>query len=390
MNVLDIVLVVAIIAYGLSGYWQGFLAGLSATVGLLAGGALGVLLIPWLLGSLDETIATALLALFLVLLFASIGQATGAYIGARIRDGVTWQPARSLDALGGAALSVVAVLVVAWALGYAMSGARIGGVSNAVRASTILDKVDAVMPNGADRALNAFNEVVDSNLFPRYLEPFAQERITPVIAPDKLVLQKNGVRKAQGSVVKILGQAGCNRGVEGSGFVYARDRIMTNAHVVAGVDDPFVVIGDRRVQAETVLYDPDLDVAVLAASGLGLKRLTFDTGAEPGDSAAVLGYPENGPFDARAARIRGEQRLRSPDIYDEGSLVRQVFSIRSLVRSGNSGGPLISPAGEVYGVIFAASVAEESTGYALTAEQVAADAERGKVATEAVSTGECV
>lgn len=389
MNLLDICLVVATLAYGLSGYWQGFVAGLSATIGLLGGGAVGIFVAPEVLDQFADTVTTALLALFLVLICATIGQALGAYVGSVIRQNVTWQPARSLDALGGAVLSMAAVLVVAWALGYAVSGARIPAVSDAVRSSTVLDRVDAVMPGSADRALNAFNRVVDSNLFPRYLEPFTTERIAPVPAPNREVLARPGVQRATGSVVKVLGQASCGRGIEGSGFVYANDRVMTNAHVVAGVSDPFVIVGDQRFRAETVLFDDDLDVAVLAVEGLDAPPLEFDKSGEPGDSAAVLGYPENGPFDARPARIRREQRLRSPDIYNDDVVLRKVFSIRSLVRSGNSGGPLISSDGDVLGVIFAASVSDGSTGYALTAEQVAADARRGRTATAPVSTGDC-
>ncbi|MDO9378178.1 MAG: MarP family serine protease [Nocardioidaceae bacterium] len=389
MNVLDIVLVVAVVAYGLSGYWQGFIAGVAATIGLLAGGALGVLVVPMFLDEAGDSLSTALIALFCVLLLAVVGQAIGSWIGGMLRQGITWSPARSVDAVGGAVLSMAAVLVVAWALGYAVSGAQIPGVSNAVRSSYLLSKVDAVMPTGADRALGAFNRIVDSNLFPRYLEPFAQEQITPIQPPDQAVLARSGVERAQTSVVKVLGQARCSRGIEGSGFVYAPDRIMTNAHVVAGVDNPFVAVGDRRLQAETVVYDPELDVAVLAVSGLDLPALDFDTTGARGDSAAVLGYPENGPFDARAARIRAEQNLRSPDIYNSDTVVREVFSLRSLVRSGNSGGPLVSDAGDVYGVIFAASVSDSSTGYALTADQVAANAERGRDATRAVPTGAC-
>lgn len=389
MNFLDVFLIIATLAYGLSGYWQGFIAGMAATIGLLIGGTIGIFVVPELLGDLSDTMTTALIALFLVLLLAVLGQAIGAYAGARIRQIVTWSSARSLDALGGAFLSMAAVLVVAWALGYAISGAKIPTVSNAVRSSAILAKVDAVMPDKADRALNAFNSLVDSNLFPRYLEPFAPEQITPIQPPDNAVLAQRGVRTARKSVVKILGQARCNRGIEGSGFVYAEDRVMTNAHVVAGVDNPFVIVGKRRMQAETVVYNPDLDVAVLAVSGLGLRPLDFDGSGTRGNSAAVLGYPENGPFDARSARIRSEQRLRSPDIYNRGSSVRQVFSLRSLVRSGNSGGPLVSAGGDVYGVIFAASVTDSSTGYALTADQVAADARKGRTAEREVSTGEC-
>src|SRR5699024_10361931 len=122
--------------------------------------------------------------------------------------------------------------------------------------------------------------------------------------------------------------------------------------------------------------DENLDVAVLAVDGLRDDPLEFDTTGEAGDDAAVLGYPENGPFDARPARIRREQRLRSPDIYNDGVVLRQVFSIRALVRSGNSGGPLVAKDGDVLGVIFAASVSDSTTGYALTAEQVEQNARR--------------
>jgi len=313
----------------------------------------------------------------------------GSFVGTGLRDKLRWRPLRWVDAVAGSGLSLVAVLCAAWALGYSVSGTAIPYLSMSSRDSAILDRVDNVMPTQASSVLRAFNEVLDANVFPRYLDPFEKEQITAVAPPDAATLSAQGVRKASGSVVKILGQASCGRGIEGSGFAYAEGRIMTNAHVVAGVNDPIVVVGSRRLDAEVVLFDPDLDVAVLAVSGSGLAPLDFDKSGEPGDSAAILGFPENGPFDARAARIRSEMRLRSPDIYDRGQVVRETFSIRGLVRSGNSGGPLVSEDGDVLGVIFAASITDSSTGYALTATQVAADARAGISAASEVSTGEC-
>jgi S1-C subfamily serine protease len=164
---------------------------------------------------------------------------------------------------------------------------------------------------------------------------------------------------------------------------------MTNAHVVAGVDAPRVVLRDREVEASVVLYDPDLDVAILAVPGLGLPALTFDRTAQARQPGAVLGYPQDGPYAVAGARIRERQRLRSPDIYGEGTVLREVFSLRSEVRPGNSGGPLVSTAGRVTGVVFAASVTDSSTGYALTAEQVAQAAARGIADTAPVDTGGC-
>ena len=389
MNSLDVIIVVVLVAYAVSGYVQGFVVNLVATVGLLAAGLLAVALVPRVLGGGTPTLTSSLVALGIVIAAAAVGQAVGTYIGNDLRSGLRSGPARSIDAAGGAALSVVAVLCAAWALGYSVSGTQLPYLSTAVRGSTILEHVDDVMPHQAAGVLNSFNEVLDANLFPRYLDPFESEKITAVAAPDAQTLQQAGVRSASGSVVKVIGQARCDRGIEGSGFVYARDRIMTNAHVVAGVAEPMVEVDGRRLRAEVVLFDPDLDVAVLAVGGLGVTPLAFDTTGEAGQPAAILGYPQNGPFDARAARIRNEMDLRSPDIYDNGQVSRQSFSVRGLVRSGNSGGPLVSSDGKVLGVIFAASITDSSTGYALTAKQVAHDAATGRTATSPVSTGKC-
>lgn len=390
MNVLDWILVVVVLAYAVSGYWQGFISGAFATAGLLLGGFVSVLwLVPQLLGDAEPSVWVSLGALFVVLLSASFGQAIFQYVGSRIRDRITWQPVRAVDAVGGAALSAAAVLVVAWVLGVAVSGSALPGLTTQVRSSTVLKTVDEVMPDEADEALSAFNEVVGSSFFPRYLEPFAPERIIQVGPPSDAVARDPEVRAARPSVLKIRGENSCGRGVEGTGFVYVRGRVMTNAHVVAGVDDPVVMAGDRELPARVVHYDPDLDVAVLAVDGLQAAPLQFDETGEARDDAAVLGYPNDGPYNVQAARIRGEQRLRSPDIYGSGTVVREVFSIRGLVRPGNSGGPLLSTDGRVYGVIFAASVTDRNTGYALTASQVRESAGRGAANDQEVGTGDC-
>jgi S1-C subfamily serine protease len=390
VNVLDWILVLVVLAYAVSGYWQGFISGAFATAGLLIGGFFSVLwLVPQLLGDAEPSLWVSLAALFVVLLSASFGQALFQYVGSRIRDRITWQPVRAVDAVGGAALSAAAVLVVAWVLGVAVSGSALPGISKQVRSSMVLAEVDQVMPDQADQALKAFNEVVGSSFFPRYLEPFAPERIIEVGPPSDAIARDPEVRAARASVLKIRGENECGRGVEGTGFVYSPNRVMTNAHVVAGVDDPTVLVGDREVGGRVVHYDPDLDVAVLAVDGLGRPFLRFDKAGEARDDAAVLGYPNDGPYNVQAARIRSKQRLRSPDIYGSGSVIREVFSLRALVRPGNSGGPLLSEDGDVLGVIFAASVTDRDTGYALTADQVSESAAAGITSNAQVDTGGC-
>jgi uncharacterized membrane protein required for colicin V production len=173
VNALDWVLVLVVLAYALSGYWQGFVTGAFATSGLLLGGLLGVWLAPIALGDADPSMLVSLGALFIVILSASLGQGLFQYVGARIRDRITWQPVRALDAIGGAALSAAAVLVVAWALGVAISGSRIGGITGPVRSSAVLAQVNEVMPAAAGNLLSAFNDVVGTTFFPRYLEPFS-------------------------------------------------------------------------------------------------------------------------------------------------------------------------------------------------------------------------
>ncbi len=389
MNLLDWLLVVLVLVYALSGYWQGFVTGAFATSGLLLGGLAGIVLAPLALGDAAPSLLVSLGALFIVILAASLGQALMQYAGSRLRDRITWQPVRALDAVGGAALSAVAVLIVAWALGVAVSGSRIGSVTPMVRESAVLARVDQVVPARATAALQAFNNVVGASFFPRYLEPFAPERIVEVGPGPRRLLQDPDVVDAQQSVLKVRGENSCGSGVEGSGFLYAPDRLMTNAHVVAGVPEPTVELGDRTVAARTVYYNPDLDIAVLALDDGGRPPLGLEPGAQPEDGVAIVGYPEDGPYDVQPARIRAEQRLRSPDIYGDGAVVREVYSLRGLVRPGNSGGPVLDSGGDVVGLVFAASVTDADTGYALTAEQVARSAELGQQNTEAVGTGDC-
>lgn len=388
MNPLDWCLVLIALAYALSGYWQGFITGSFATVGLIVGGLLGIWLAPHILGEASPSLWVSLAALFVVLVCASFGQAFLQYGGSRVRDRITWQPVRALDAIGGAALSVVAVLVVTWMLGVAVSGSRIPGIGPLVRESKVLTAVNEVMPSQAQGAMRGFDKVVGSSFFPRYLEPFAPERIVEVAPAPGNVVRDPEVEKAELSVFKIRGNNRCGDGIEGTGFLYSPHRLMTNAHVVAGVTEPHVRVGTKNLPATVVYYDSDTDVAVLDVDIDG-PVVHFSQDGKAGQPAVVLGYPNDGPFDAQPARIRSVQRLRSPDIYGRGTVSRQVFSLRGKVRPGNSGGPLVSRDGKVLGVIFAASVSDPSTGYALTADQVGKAATRGLQARSKVSSGNC-
>ncbi|WP_017933291.1 MarP family serine protease [Nocardioides sp. Iso805N] len=389
MNVLDWLLIVLVLAYALSGYWQGFVTGAFATAGLLLGGLIGVWLAPKALGNANPSMWVSLGALFIVILAASIGQGLFQYAGSRVRDKITWRPVRVVDALGGAMLSAAAVLLVAWALGVAVTGTRINGLTNLVRTSTVLSHVNGVLPQEASKGLQTFNNVVGTSFFPRYLEPFAPERIVKVGPVPSKLRNDPDVIKAGASVLKVRGASSCGRGVEGSGFLISPGYLMTNAHVVAGVSHPTVLVGGTTQNATVVTYNPELDLAVLRFDSGDLPALSFDDGLKAHQGVAILGYPQDGPFDLEAGRLRAEQRLRSPNIYGSGTVIREVYSLRGLIRPGNSGGPIIDADGKVAGVVFAASVTDPDTGYALTAGQVKATAANSVGLTDHVSTGGC-
>jgi S1-C subfamily serine protease len=237
-----------------------------------------------------------------------------------------------------------------------------------------------------------FRRLLSSGPFPQVFSGIGAAHLFAVAAPDPAVLNSPGYLAATSRVVKVQGTApSCNRSIEGSGFVYAPHHILTNAHVVAGVQGgPVVTTKDgNKYHAQVVFYDPQVDVAVLYVPGLNLTPLSFDDQAQAGAEAVVAGYPLDQPFNQQPARIGGTQDAVGPDIYQTGTVDRQIFEIRALVRPGNSGGPLLSPSGTVYGVVFAAAVNASDTGFALTASEVSADANAGADLTIQTPTGQC-
>jgi S1-C subfamily serine protease len=195
----------------------------------------------------------------------------------------------------------------------------------------------------------------------------------------------------QPSVLKVRGRASsCGRALEGTGFVVAPGRVMTNAHVVAGTDGVLVEEGGQPKPGDVVLFDPDTDIAVIAVPNLVAPPVRFaQQDAASGASAIVLGYPLDGPYQAAGARVRERIQLRGPDIYDTPTVQRDVYTIRAVVRSGNSGGPMVDPDGNVLGVVFGAAVDANDTGFVLTADEVADEVAAARNRSSRVDTGAC-
>lgn len=390
MNVLDILLVAAAVGFAVSGYRQGFVVGALSLVGFLGGGLIAVQLLPLLLNHLSPGTMSSVIAVVVVIVFASVGQAFTTHWGWKLRGPIDRSRARIWDAAGGAIVNVVSMLLVAWLIGTALAGTSLPTIAHEVRTSKVLGDVQKALPADAPEWFSDFTSVLARNGFPQVFNPFQSEPITDVPAPDPALASSDAVVQAHKSIVKVVGTApSCGKVIEGSGFVYAPQRVMTNAHVVGGVSAPTVNLGGRIYAAKVVLYDWKRDIAVLDVPGLNATPLVFAGDAKTSADAIVAGFPENGPFNVQAARIRGRLQASGPDIYHRGTVSRDVYSLRSTVRQGNSGGPLLDPDGDVYGVVFAKSLDDAQTGYALTAAEVRSDAEQGANATQKVDSESC-
>jgi S1-C subfamily serine protease len=400
VNVLDILLLVAAVWFAIVGYRQGFVVGILSVIGFLGGGLVAVYLLPVIWNALtdDAEVSTtvAIVAVVIVIVCASVGQAFTTHLGNKLRRFITWSPARALDATGGALVNVVAMLLVAWLIGSALAGTSLPTLGKEVRSSKVLLGVSRVMPDQANTWFRDFSSVLAQNGFPQVFSPFANEPITEVQPPDPALVGSPVAARAKQSIVKVVGTApSCGKVLEGTGFVFDERRVMTNAHVVGGVDEPTVQIGGegRLYDAKVVLYDWQRDIAVLDVPDLQARPLEFadfeEGDAESGDSAIIAGFPENGAYDVRSARVRGRINADGPDIYHRGTVRRDVYSLFATVRQGNSGGPLLTTDGKVYGVIFARSLDDADTGYALTADEIRKDIELGRNANQEVDSQGC-
>ncbi|MFB7572898.1 MarP family serine protease [Streptomyces sp. NPDC056165] len=397
MNVLDILLLIAAAWFAVVGYRQGFVVGILSVIGFLGGGLLAVYTLPVIWDAMTDntpvSTTAAVVAVIVVIVCASVGQALTTHLGSKLRVYITWSPARALDATGGALVNVAAMLLVAWLIGSALGGTTIPTLGKEVRNSRVLLGVSEVLPAQADTWFADFTSVLAQNGFPQVFSPFANEPITDVQPPDPALANSAVALHAKQSVVKVMGTArSCGKVLEGSGFVFGNRRVMTNAHVVGGVDEPTVQIGGegRKYDAKVVLYDWHRDIAVLDVPDLKAPALKFTgTDARSGDGAIVAGFPENGSYDVRAARVRGRITASGPDIYHRGTVRRDVYSLYTTVRQGNSGGPLLTTDGRVYGVVFAKSLDDADTGYALTIDEIQQDIARGRTANQQVGSDDC-
>jgi S1-C subfamily serine protease len=342
MNVVDWVAIAVIALSALAGLRRGLVASLFSLAGLVVGALLGSRFAPGLFGDGSGFIPIGALGGAAVGSF--IGQMLGGMVGGWARSSL-WiiPPLRLLDAVAGLVLGAATGLALVWIAGTVLL--YIPGNDEwrrTAQESKIVSKLTTTVT--AQQVMDALGRIDP------YLTLVGPSAGVP--APDPAIARNEKVRAARGSVVRIRGLA-CGAGIEGSGWIAGPGLVVTNAHVAAGIKK-FVVDrgGGMSYRGVLVAFDPEDDVAVLRVAGLHGRALAFGD-SRNGESAASLGFPGNGPFTLRAARVGRTAKVTSRDAYGRVRLGREVVVFRGEVHGGSSGGPLVDARGRVAATIFA-------------------------------------
>jgi len=379
VTVLDWGIVVFTVAFAMWGYRQGLIVGVLTLFGFAAGAFAGSRGGPLLLSEGSSSPYAPLFAAIGALLVGALVAVTveSLALGLRARL-IRGRVLRLADGAGGAALIAAVALGMIWVFGaVALQAPGTAQLRGDVQRSLILRRLNDLLPPSGP-ILHALNRVDPA---PSIAGPTA-----PLSRPDPAIARNPGVERASRSVVRVLGTA-CGLGVEGSGWVAAPGLVVTNAHVVAGEDDTTVTTLDgASLEATAVHYDPANDLALLRIEA-PLAPLRISPDPQPGAAGAVLGYPENGPFAATAARMGETTTAISQDSYGNGPIQRSIAFLRGAVRSGNSGGPLVDARGRVMATVFAATTSGPRGGFAIPDDVI--EEALSKALAAAVDTGPC-
>lgn len=388
MNVVDLAIVGVLGLAAAHGITQGAALQVLSFGGFWIGLLLGAALTPFtqqLAGNSPFTSAFVSLVTFLGL--ALIGGGIGRYFGTHAWGALRRLQLGKADSALGAVVAVVAALMAVWLVALLLAAGPTRNVSQAVHRSAIVRTLVGRLPP-APSVFSRLQQFISSTPFPRVFEGLEPIPAGPIDVPGNAVVQA-AVDAAGASTVRITG-LGCGGVQTGSGFVAPPgDLVVTNAHVVAGIDSPQVEDSNGTHRAVPVLFDPQLDLAILRTSGLAGGALPV-TGQDVGrgEGAAVLGYPGGGRFDAKAAAVIRSFVATGRDIYGQSTTRREVYQLQAQIRQGNSGGPFVAQNGTVLGVVFAASTTQGDVGYALTSSEVLPRLQQAR-ASSGADTGPC-
>jgi len=384
---LDIALVLGLLAALLAGLGRGLLATVGGLVGLVAGGVAAFLLVPLVNDALPSSAWRGPLVVVAAVLLPLLGASAGARAGHVLRRGVDRTPLRFLERLlGGVATLVVTAIALAF-VGSAIAATGVPVIAPAIASSSVLRTIDRLTPQPVSRTLAGLRAAVLDEGLPR-LGNLLLPGLTPTV-PD-VDLADPALDQAARSVARISGTAyACGTSSTGSGFVVADDRVVTNAHVVAGVDRPVVELpGQGAREGRVVYFDPADDLAVIAVDGLGAAPLPIVPTLEVGTVAVVQGYPYGGPLTSGGAQVLAVQTATVPSV-GGGASEREIYALAARVRPGNSGGPVLTTDGRAAGVVFARAESEPDLGFAMTTSELLPVAAQAAGFVDAVASGAC-
>ncbi|MGO4807670.1 MarP family serine protease [Arthrobacter sp. 2MCAF15] len=389
LTILDLALIVALLSYLIHGLRNGFLVTLGGIAGFAAGAVAAFVSVPIVSGLVEDSgwRLTAIVATAVLLMI--VGNGLGTMIGRRIRSVVPFSPLRAADRLVGGGVNVVVSALVMSMLAFSIGALGVPLVSQQLAESKVIRFIDGVTPTPVKASMAQLRSAVIGEGIPTLLDGFGQSQ--PVAIPNTST-DTPALNKAAASVLKIAGTAyQCGQNQTGTGFVVAPGRVVTNAHVVAGVDEPVVETpGGRALPGRVVYFDSQHDLAVVAVDGLRTEPLALAGDLPSGSAAAFAGYPHGGPFQSKPATVQDITTVLVPDIYGKNAAPEDVYRLAGDVQPGNSGGPLLTMDGQVAGVVFAKATTESSLGFAITMNDLGPVAAQAPGLGSAVSSGQCI
>ncbi|GAA1470193.1 MarP family serine protease [Microbacterium thalassium] len=389
MQVIDIILIGVLVIALAVGLQRGLLASLGSLIGLVAGAFGALWVIPLVNDALPSQAWRGVVVIGGTIFLLVVGAAIGGAVGEALRSGVDRTPLRGFERfLGGVAGVIVAALAASF-VGQGLAATGMPVVAQALGSSVVLRTIDDLTPAPVQTTLAQLRSAVLDEGIPRLgilLVPDAVDEPLPAIALDSPDLES-----AAASVARISGVAyACGTSSTGSGFVAATDLVVTNAHVVAGVETPVVELPGRAAREGRVVYfDAVDDIAVIEVDDLEATSLTVTAPLGTGAAAVVQGYPYGGPFEMGSARVLSVATTPVPDIYQGSSAPRDIYALQATIVPGNSGGPLLSTTGQVVGVVFARADDGRDIGYAMTTTELLPVLAQADALEQPVSTGAC-
>lgn len=388
VTLLDVILVLVLIGFFIVGLRKGLWVTVGGVAGFLVGATAAFFAIPLVAGWVSDPIWRVVAVIAAAIILVVAGHALGSTAGAEVQRMFRSETVRALGSwVGGVANLVVAVFVIA-ALSFSVTAMGFPQVNQHMKQSVVMRGIHAVTPDQTEAWFAQLRTLVMESDIPELAQPLVPE--SPE-APEDLDLTAAAEETAR-SVARITGVAEqCGQSQTGSGVVVSPTRVVTNAHVVAGVSEPSVELADGEVAAARVVhFDPQADLAVLAVDTLEAPVADIGDPMDPGEQGFVMGYPAGGPFDAGPAVVQARDISQVNSIYGSSPSEVEIYQLNADVRQGNSGGPLVDQEGDVVGVVFARAMEGNTVGFAVTAEEAGPVLSTPEEFTETVGTGECV